>query len=138
QLNERVLFLSSLSAPDDFAGVWKNFDTELLIIPEGDHFSVTYGTSTYGSWSKYECHYTAKFILDGQVLRSKRAHSIDRWSNEEADSHLVIRKAGHMLELEYGCDRPEPVCVRNTTPSNPLFHTKLKPENALRLKPKAF
>jgi hypothetical protein len=132
------LFLRSLSAPDGFAGLWKDFDTELLIIPEGDRFLVTYGTSPYGGWSKYHCHYTAKFILDGQVLRAKRAHNIDRWSNEEVDSHLVIRKAGHMLELEYGSESPEPVCTRNTTPSAPLFHTKLKPENALGLKPKAF
>jgi hypothetical protein len=138
QLNERVLFLRSLSAPDGFAGLWKNFDTELLISPEGDHFLVTYGTYTYGNWSKYECHYTAKFILDGQVLRTERAHNIDRWSNEDVDSHLVIRKAGQMLELEYGSESPEPVCVRKTTPSAPLFHTKLRPENAQRLKPRAF
>jgi hypothetical protein len=132
------LFLRSLSAPDGFAGLWKDFDTELLIIPEGDRFLVTYGTSTYGGRSKYDCRYTAKFILDGQVLRAKRVHNIDPWSNEEVDSHLVIRKARHMLELEYGGDHPEPVCARNTTPSAPLFHTNLKLENALKLKPKAF
>jgi uncharacterized protein YecT (DUF1311 family) len=137
QLNERVLFLRSLSAPDGFAGLWKNFDTELLIIPEGDRFLVTYGTYTYGNWSKYDCNYTAKFILDGQILRAKRIHVTGPWIKEEVDSHLVIRKAGHVLELKYGSESPEPVCVRNTTPSAPLFHTKLEPENALRLKPKA-
>jgi uncharacterized protein YecT (DUF1311 family) len=157
QMRERIAFLRSLAPPTSVTGLWKNNNAELLILhvdPDlaaqtrsakagvsfGDddrgHYEVTFGMATYG-FAQDHCHFTAAFRASADGLHAPSAHNADAGVGQDIAGKLVIARAGPMaVKITQALrDGGEWVCPRLPALTGPLFHTSLKADQALRLKP---
>jgi uncharacterized protein YecT (DUF1311 family) len=162
QMRERIAFLRSLAPPTSVTGLWKNNNAELLILhvdPDlatrarsagvnfGDddrgHYEVNFGMAIYG-FAQDRCHFTAAFRAAADGLRAPGAHNTDPGVDRDIAGKLVIARAGPMaltVTQSPPDDGPSSdqhwVCPRLPALTGPLFHTGLKADQALRLKPDA-
>lgn len=164
QMLERIAFLRSLAQPASVTGLWKNNNAELLIVhvdPDlttqarsaragvnfGDddrgHYDVTFGMAVYG-FAQDHCHFTSAFRASADGLHASGAHNTDPEVGQDIAGKLVIARAGPMaLTLTQASPDAAPssdqhgVCPRLPALTGPLFHTSLKADQALRLKPDA-
>jgi hypothetical protein len=93
QLNERIVFLRNLTPATSCAGLWKNHDFELLIMPAGDgvRYRAMFGMTTFG-WAKYQCHFTAEFAASEKGLAASAAHNTDL-DEDSASTLFMVRSA---------------------------------------------
>jgi len=161
QMRERIVFLRSLTPPTSVTGLWKNNNAELLIVhvdPDltqtrsakagvnfGDddrgHYDVAFGMAVYG-FAQDHCHFTAAFRASADGLHAPSAHNADPEVDRDIAGKLLIARAGPAAltltqaspEGTPSSDR-ESVCPRVPVLTGPLFHTGLKADQALRLKP---
>ena len=139
QLRERGAFLRNLRPAQSFAGLWKNNNSELLIVPAGEgRFKVSFGERTFG-WPKYHCHFTGEFTASDRGLTAPGAHNTDSEVDEDISGKLLIARAGATLGLSQDIEDNSPdqrrICPRTPALTGPLFHTSLKPADARRLDP---
>jgi uncharacterized protein YecT (DUF1311 family) len=157
QMRERIDFLRSLALPTSVTGLWKNNNAELLILhvdPDlaaqprnakaaanfGDddrgHYEVTFGMAIYG-FAQDHCHFTAAFRASADGLHAPGAHNTDAGVDRDIAGKLVIARAGPMAVTITQAlrDAGEWVCPRLPALTGPLFHSSLKADHALRLKP---
>jgi uncharacterized protein YecT (DUF1311 family) len=164
QMRERLVFLRSLTPPTSLIGLWKNNNAEMLIAhvdPDlgtqarsarasanfGDddrgHYEVTFGMAVYG-FAQDHCHFTAAFRASADGLHASGVHNTDPEIDRDIVGKLLIARAGPAAltltqaspEGAPSSDR-ESVCPRVPALTGPLFHTGLKADQALRLKPDA-
>jgi hypothetical protein len=141
QLRERAGFLRNLAPATSYAGLWKNHDTEFLLTAgDNGHYRGTFGTTTFG-WTRYHCHFTADFGPTAKGLAAAGAHNTDPEVDTNTVSTLHVVRSGAMLTLSEefpvsarDADLPR-ICPRGGDVEDPLFHTKLGPSDARRLKP---
>jgi uncharacterized protein YecT (DUF1311 family) len=164
QMRERIAFLRSLAPPTSVTGLWKNNNAELLILhvdPDlttqarsakagvnfGDddrgHYEATFGMTIYG-FVQDHCHFTAAFRASADGLHAPGAHNTDPGVDQNIAGKLVIARAGPMaLTVAQASPGDGPssdqhwVCPRQPALTGPLFHTGLKADQAVRLKPDA-
>jgi uncharacterized protein YecT (DUF1311 family) len=144
QLRERITFLRKLAPAKSFAGLWKNQEAELLIVP-ADHgaYRVTFGMTSFG-WEKYHCHFTAAFEASGADLVASVAHNTDPELDEDIASSLRISRVGEAVTIVENIpdnaagSAVHRICPREPALTAPLFHTSLAPSEAYRLKPETF
>jgi len=157
QMRERIAFLRSLMPPKSVTGLWKNNNAELLIVhvdPDlttqarsakagvnfGDddrgHYEVTFGMAIYG-FAQDHCHFTAAFRASADGLHAPGAHNSDAGIERDIAGNLLIARAGPMALIltQASPDGGERVCPRLPALTGPLFHTSLRADQALRLKP---
>jgi uncharacterized protein YecT (DUF1311 family) len=142
QLRERLAFLRDLTPATSYAGLWKNHDSELWLAADGGeaHYRATFGTTTFG-WAKYHCHFTAAFAAADKGFAAAAAHNTDPEVDEDTASRLSMTRSGAMLVLteeipdNAGEAKLPRICPRGGDFADPLFHTRLDPDKAYRLKP---
>ena len=152
QLTQRIAFLKALTppaaVPSPFAGLWKNYDGELLVepgvmatpqsAPDNNTFRVTFGMASFG-FPKYQCHFAGVFKLSGDALLTTLAHNNDL--DADIPDNLRIRRDGNTVTLDDDVPHqgtstnPYYVCPRVPSLTDPLFHTALSAAAAHHLKP---
>ena len=142
QLRERIAFLRNLTPAAAFTGLWKNHDSEFLVVAgDNGRYRATYGNNSFG-WAKYQCHFTADFGTSDATakgLAASAAHNTD--VDENTASTLLMTRNGATLTLSEEFpdnvgDAPLPrICPHGGDFREPFFHTGLRADDARRLKP---
>lgn len=142
QLRERIAFLRNLTPAASFSGLWKNHNSEFLVVAgDNGRYRATYGNNSFG-WAKYRCHFTAEFgasAAAGKGQSAPAAHNTD--VDENTASTLFMTRNGAMLTLseefpDNPSDAPLPrICPRGGDFADPFFHTGLRAADARCLKP---
>jgi uncharacterized protein YecT (DUF1311 family) len=137
-LRERIAFLRALTPASSVAGLWKNADAELLIVPaQNGAYQVTFGMTSYG-FEKYSCHFSGTFTGNGDTLVAAAVQNADPDIDDFGAGTIRIARTGQILTI----NQPEArtsgapwLCPRVPGLTGSLFHTGLTADQAYRLTP---